>query len=345
LVKIKSCYNETNRKQNERNKMSVKVLLVEDDNNLREIFEMRLKAEGYDTVTAGDGEEALVLAVKEKPNLIIADVMMPKLSGFEMVENMRASPELAKTKVIMMTALGQAEDRARGEKLGVVKYLVKSQVTLEDFARVVREVMPPDESGATATTAQPEMSAEPTIPTTSDPLNINKQESEMSMPDDTQPTPQTNPMPDAAGGAAPVGDNSAMPAADPAASPIADGAMPAGDAASSTPQTTAEETSAVQDQINNFENNPDAGTAPSVPGADTGAAPSVDGAMPAADPAMPVDSAMPAADPAAPSDSGAPVDSAMPGVVTPPVDPNAPAVGQAPEGATPTEQPGANNAL
>jgi DNA-binding response OmpR family regulator len=306
--------------------MSVKVLLVEDDNNLREIFEMRLKAEGYDTVTAGDGEEALVVAVKEKPDLIIADVMMPKLSGFEMVENMRASPELASTKVIMMTALGQAEDRARGEKLGVVKYLVKSQVTLEDFARVVREVMPPDQSGAAATPAQPDTGAEPTLPTTSDPLNINKSESETSMPDDTQPTPQTNPMPDA--GAAPVGDNSAMLAADPAASanPISDSPAQVGDGASASPQTTAEETSAVQDQINNFENDPAAGAAPSMPAAAPGsdAAPADDSTMPAADPL----NSAPAADPS-----------------VPPVDPNAPAAGQAPEGAAPTEQPGANNAL
>jgi DNA-binding response OmpR family regulator len=204
--------------------MSVKVLLVEDDNNLREIFEMRLKAEGYDTVTAGDGEEALVVAVKEKPDLVIADVMMPKLSGFEMVENMRASPELSKTKVIMMTALGQAEDRARGEKLGVVKYLVKSQVTLEDFARVIREVMPPDQSGAAATPAQPETTAEPTLSTTSDPLNINKQESETSMPDDTQPTQPTNPMPDAG----------SMPAPDAGAAPAADAGMPAADPAAPT---------------------------------------------------------------------------------------------------------------
>ena len=125
-----------------------KILLVEDDNNLREIFEMRLQAEGYKTVSAGDGEAALDVAVKEKPDLIIADIMMPKLSGFEMLETLRAAPEMASVKVIMMTALGQAEDRARGEKLGVVKYLVKSQVTLEDFVRVVREVLPPSPDAA-----------------------------------------------------------------------------------------------------------------------------------------------------------------------------------------------------
>src|SRR5437868_13569944 len=118
-----------------------KILLVEDDNNLREIFQMRLQAEGYSTLVAADVEEGLVVAMKEKPDLVIADVMMPKLSGFEMVESLRAAPETKDIKVIMMTALGQAEDQARGEKLGVVKYLVKSQVTLEDFARVVKEVL------------------------------------------------------------------------------------------------------------------------------------------------------------------------------------------------------------
>src|SRR3990167_3073995 len=118
-----------------------KVLLVEDDKNLREIFEMRLQAEGYSTSVAGDGEEALVVALKDKPDLIILDIMMPKMSGFEVLETLRASPDMADVKVIMMTALGQAEDRMRGEKLGVIKYLVKSQVTLEDFVRTVKEVI------------------------------------------------------------------------------------------------------------------------------------------------------------------------------------------------------------
>lgn len=125
-----------------------KVLLVEDDNNLREIFEMRLQAEGYTTSVANDGEEALVVALKERPDLIIADVMMPKMSGFEMLETLRSTPDMNNVKVIMMTALGQAEDRERGEKLGVVKYLVKSQVTLEDFVRSVKEVLPVGSSGA-----------------------------------------------------------------------------------------------------------------------------------------------------------------------------------------------------
>lgn len=118
-----------------------KIMLVEDDNNLREIYEARLIAEGYDIVTAKDGEEALALAVKEKPDLIISDVMMPKISGFDMLDILRTTPETKDAKIIMMTALSQAEDKARADQLGADRYLVKSQVTLEDVALVAKEVL------------------------------------------------------------------------------------------------------------------------------------------------------------------------------------------------------------
>lgn len=215
-----------------------KVLLVEDDNNLREIFQMRLQAEGYKTVTAGDGEEALVVAVKERPDLIIADVMMPKLSGFEMLETLRAAPEMKDVKVVMMTALGQAEDRARGEKLGVVKYLVKSQVTLEDFVRVIREVLPPGAESGDATSSKPESQESESL--------INKQESEKSMPEDNQ-TP-TNPTPPADSGA----DSS---------NPIS-GAPSLDNAANNEAQSASQEGNAVQGQINDFVANSSGGDAP-----------------------------------------------------------------------------------
>ena len=118
-----------------------KIMLVEDDNNLREIYEARLMAEGYEIVTARDGEEALAVAVREKPDLIISDVMMPKISGFDMLDILRSTPETKNAKVIMMTALSQAEDKERASKLGADRYLVKSQVTLEDVAKVAREVL------------------------------------------------------------------------------------------------------------------------------------------------------------------------------------------------------------
>ena len=118
-----------------------KIMLVEDDKSLREIYSIRLVAEGYNIVSAGDGEEALALAVQEKPDLIVSDVMMPKISGFDMLDILRSTPETSKIKVIMMTALSSDDQRMRGESLGADRYLVKSQVGIEDVINTVHEVL------------------------------------------------------------------------------------------------------------------------------------------------------------------------------------------------------------
>ena len=126
-----------------------KILLVEDDQSLREIYGLRLTAEGYEIASAGDGEAALALAVKERPDLIISDVMMPKISGFDMLDILRSTPETANIKVIMMTALSADDQKARGESLGADRFLVKSQVGIEDVVNAVHEVLN-DINGASA---------------------------------------------------------------------------------------------------------------------------------------------------------------------------------------------------
>ena len=172
-------------------------MLVEDDNNLREIYGERLMAEGYEIVSAGDGEEALAVAVKEKPDLIIADVMMPKISGFDMLDILRQSPETKDTKVIMMTALSQAEDKNRASALGADKYLVKSQVTLEDVARVVHDLIygPDTQPVTTPPTAEAQTSDIYNSPSTTQ-ININNSlGNEDKTMDQDQPStpPTTNP--------------------------------------------------------------------------------------------------------------------------------------------------------
>ena len=129
-----------------------KILLVEDDQSLREIYGIRLTAEGYEIASAGDGEAALALAVKERPDLIISDVMMPKISGFDMLDILRSTPETANIKVIMMTALSADDQKARGESLGADRFLVKSQVGIEDVVNAVHEVLN-DINGTPATEA------------------------------------------------------------------------------------------------------------------------------------------------------------------------------------------------
>ena len=132
-----------------------KIMLVEDDINLSEIYKARLDAEGYTIVSAGDGEEALALAVKERPDLIICDVMMPKISGFEMLDILRGTPGIQNTKVIMMTALSQSEDKARATALGADRYLVKSQVTLEDLVQTAKDVLIGTDSSTAASPSAP----------------------------------------------------------------------------------------------------------------------------------------------------------------------------------------------
>jgi CheY-like chemotaxis protein len=189
-----------------------KILLVEDDNNLREIYEARLMAEGYDIVSARDGEEALSVAIKEKPDLIISDVMMPKISGFDMLDILRTTEETKNVKVIMMTALSQAEDKARAEKLGADRYLVKSQVTLEDVAKVAKDVLDGASNApttpapvATATQAPESTPAEASTPPSA-PTDTAQQV--------TSPVPQPEPViPVASTPADDTAGQSAMPAA------------------------------------------------------------------------------------------------------------------------------------
>ncbi|HUD07337.1 MAG TPA: response regulator [Candidatus Saccharimonadales bacterium] len=118
-----------------------KILLVEDDNSLRGLYKTRLEAEGYIVAIAQDGEEALSIVTKENPDIIILDVMMPKISGFDTLEILRSRPETKGIKVIMMTALSQAQDKARATDLGANRYLVKSQVALEKFIETIKEVL------------------------------------------------------------------------------------------------------------------------------------------------------------------------------------------------------------
>lgn len=141
-----------------------KILLVEDDKSLREIYGVRLLAEGYDIISAGDGEEALAMAIKERPSLILSDVMMPKISGFDMLDILRSTTETRDIKVIMMTALSSEDQRKRGEQLGANKYLVKSQVGIEDVIQAVHEVLGDSPAALATAVPSPAPVAQPAAP-------------------------------------------------------------------------------------------------------------------------------------------------------------------------------------
>jgi len=114
-----------------------KILFVEDDDALAGVYLVRLQAEGFDVKRVSNGEEALAAVNEYKPDLILLDVMMPKVSGFDVLDILRNTPGTVNYKVIMLTALSQEADKKRAEELGVDDYLVKSQVVINDvIARI-----------------------------------------------------------------------------------------------------------------------------------------------------------------------------------------------------------------
>ena len=116
-----------------------KILLVEDDDALASVYQTRLQAEGFDLRRVPNGEDALAAALEYKPDLILLDVMMPKVSGFDVLDILRNTPETVNIKVIMLTALSQDSDKQRAESLGVDDYLVKSQVVIADVVDKIKQ--------------------------------------------------------------------------------------------------------------------------------------------------------------------------------------------------------------
>jgi two-component system phosphate regulon response regulator PhoB len=115
-----------------------KILLVEDDTALAAVYKSRLELEGFDIREVNNGEEALSAAIDFKPDLILLDAMMPKISGFDVLDILRNTPETTNIRVIMLTALSQPKDKERAEALGVDDYLVKSQVVIGDVVERIK---------------------------------------------------------------------------------------------------------------------------------------------------------------------------------------------------------------
>ena len=120
------------------NEQKKKILLVEDDVALSAVYRSRLEIEGFDVREANNGEDALSATVEYRPDLMLLDVMMPKISGFDVLDILRNTPETANVRIIMLTALSQPKDKERAESLGVDDYLVKSQVVIGDVVARVK---------------------------------------------------------------------------------------------------------------------------------------------------------------------------------------------------------------
>lgn len=115
-----------------------KLLLVEDDDALAAVYLARLEAEGFAVQRVPNGEQALAKALEFRPDLVLLDAMMPKVSGFDVLDILRNTPETTNMRIIMLTALSQESDLQRAKALGVDEYLVKSQVVIADVVERIK---------------------------------------------------------------------------------------------------------------------------------------------------------------------------------------------------------------
>lgn len=119
-----------------------KILMVEDDKFLRDLAVKKLTLAGYQVTTAVDGTEALAKASQERPNLILLDIILPGMDGFEVLRNIQANEALKGIPIILLSNLGQESDVERGLSLGAADYLVKAHFTLDEIIEKIKKYTP-----------------------------------------------------------------------------------------------------------------------------------------------------------------------------------------------------------
>ncbi len=118
--------------------MSSRILIIDDEPNIVLSLEFLMKREGFDVAVAGDGEVALRTMAERRPDLVILDVMMPKLNGFEVCQRIRAEPAFRGVRVLMLTAKGRETEMKKGLELGADAYVTKPFSTKELVAEIRR---------------------------------------------------------------------------------------------------------------------------------------------------------------------------------------------------------------
>lgn len=121
--------------------MKQKVLIIEDDGFLASIYAQKLELEGFEVAFATNGEDGLKLAQKDKPDLMLLDLLMPQMDGFEVLEKVKADPATKDIKVLVLSNLGQKEDVDRCMKLGVVGYMIKAHSLPEETVKRIKEIL------------------------------------------------------------------------------------------------------------------------------------------------------------------------------------------------------------
>lgn len=118
-----------------------KILVIEDDRFLSLVLKGKLEKEGFIVRQAFDGEEGLQMIKKEPPDLVMLDLIMPKVSGFELLEKISIDPQLSRIPVVVASNLGQESDIAKAKNLGVLEYYVKVKTSVDDLVKMLKNMI------------------------------------------------------------------------------------------------------------------------------------------------------------------------------------------------------------
>lgn len=119
-----------------------KILIVEDDPLIVKIYSTRLKADGHEIFTAENGEDGIRQAIQHEPDLVVLDVMMPRMDGFGVLQKIRSDERLAKTPIIMYSNLSNEDEIQRAKKMGATEFIVKANLSPNQVIAKLKEYLP-----------------------------------------------------------------------------------------------------------------------------------------------------------------------------------------------------------
>lgn len=123
------------------NNLKKKILVVEDDEMISSMYKTKFEADGFEVSLAGNGVLALDLAKKEKPDIIMLDIILPQLDGFSVLEELKKNESTKLIPVVMLTNLGTDEDREKGKRLGAAGYIVKASLSPAEISKKIKEYL------------------------------------------------------------------------------------------------------------------------------------------------------------------------------------------------------------
>ena len=119
----------------------IKVLIIEDDSYILDMYKIKFESSNFEVISASDGAEGLKILEKKKPDIILLDIIMPKMDGFGVLKAIKSNSAIAKIPVVLLTNLGQRGDIEKGLELGATSYIIKAHFTPSEIVKKINDIL------------------------------------------------------------------------------------------------------------------------------------------------------------------------------------------------------------